>query len=371
MNKKEMQFVHDLLRSCDVEIGGTRPWDIQVHNENVFRRVLADGSLGLGEAYMDGWWDTEALDTLLERILGNNLQSRLRLSLPLILLGVRSWLTNRQRSRVREVGEKHYDIGNDLYAQMLDPRMIYSCGYWRSADTLAAAQEAKLDLICRKIGLREGMRVLDIGSGWGGFLKFAAERYGVEALGITISKEQMAHANATRGNLPIETRLMDYMELEGKYDRIVSIGMFEHVGYKNYDRYFKKVSSLLSDDGLFLLHTIGGNNTSRSGDPWIEKYIFPHGMLPSSGQITAATEGRLVTEDWHNFGSDYDKTLMAWYHNFEASWPALAQRYDERFHRMWRFYLLLCAAVFRVRHAHLWQIVFSRNGIVGGYNSVR
>lgn len=371
MTNKEMQLVNDLLKSCDVRIGGTRPWDIKVYNENVFKRVLGDGSLGLGEAYMDGWWDAEAVDEFMERVLAANLQSRLRMNLPLILLGVRSWLTNRQRSRAREVGEKHYDIGNDLYEHMLDPRMIYSCGYWRSADTLTAAQEAKLDLICRKIGLKEGMRVLDIGSGWGGFLKFAAERCGVQGLGVTVSKEQMAYANKTRDGLPIETRLMDYMELDGKFDRIVSIGMFEHVGYKNHNRYFRKVSSLLSDDGLFLLHTIGGNLTSRNGDPWIEKYIFPHGMLPSPRQITAAAEGHLVAEDWHNFGSDYDKTLMAWHRNFETAWPVLSDRYDERFYRMWRFYLLVCAAAFRVRNIHLWQIVFSRKGIAGGYRSIR
>jgi len=371
MSAKFKSFISDLLAQIDIEVGGSRPWDIQVHDERLYNRVMTQGSLGLGEAYVDGWWDAGAVDQFLYRVLTGQLQSKIRFDLALALLTVKAVVLNPQRLHVREVGEKHYDIGNDLYRRMLDPRMVYSCGYWREAETLAEAQEAKLDLICRKIGLREGMRILDIGSGWGGFLKFAAERYGVSGLGITVSREQLAFANDTRGDLPIETRLMDYMDLDGQFDRIVSVGMFEHVGYKNYRPYFSKVHELLPDDGLFLLHSIGGGLTRRSGDPWMEKYIFPNGMIPSPKQVTGAAEGRLVMEDWHNFGPDYDRTLMAWHENFEAAWPELEEKYGQRFYRMWRYYLLMCAAAFRARWVHLWQIVYSRDGLKGGYLSVR
>src|SRR5690554_5637100 len=216
-------YLTDLLHQCDIEVGGSRPWDIQVHDDRLYKRLMTQGSLGLGEAYMDGWWDADALDQFLYRVMVNDLPAKVRIDLAFVALTIKGLLLNPQRAHVREVGEKHYDIGNDLYKRMLDPRMIYSCGYWKDADTLDAAQEAKLDLICRKIGLKEGMRILDIGSGWGGLLKFAAERYGVSGLGITVSREQMTFANETRGDLPIETRLMDYMDLDGQYDRIVSV----------------------------------------------------------------------------------------------------------------------------------------------------
>lgn len=371
MSERFKTFIIDLLAQCDIEVNGSRPWDLQVHDERLYRRIVTSGSLGLGEAYIDGWWDAGAVDQFLYKVLVNDLQSKIRVDLALAVLTIKGILFNRQRTAPAEVAEKHYDRGNDLYERMLDPRMIYSCGYWKDASTLAQAQEAKLDLICRKIGLQPGMRLLDIGSGWGGLLKFAAERYGAIGLGVTVSREQLAYANASRGDLPFETRLMDYMDLTGKFDRIVSVGMFEHVGYKNYNAYFAKVRTLLADDGLFLLHTIGGNLTRKHGEPWLDKYIFPNGMLPSPRQITSAVEGQLVMEDWHNFGPDYDPTLMAWHANFEAAWPELMDRYGERFYRMWRYYLLCCAAIFRARWAQLWQVVYSRDGVIGGYESVR
>ena len=294
------------------------------------------------------------------------------IDLSLVLGVLRSRVLNLQRLKTFEVAEKHYDIGNDLYAAMLDQRMIYSCGYWKDAQTLDAAQEAKLDLICRKVGLEPGMRILDIGSGWGGFLRFAAERYGVEGVGLTVSKEQAEYANANRGNLPIETRLQDYLGMDGKFDRVISIGMFEHVGVKNYRAYMEKVRQLLNDDGLFLLHTIGGNFSQTHGDPWSDKYIFPNGMLPSTKQLGSSVEGLFVIEDWHNFGAYYDTTLLAWLENFERAWPNLkGEKYDERFYRMWRYYLCSFAGAFRARAIQLWQVVLSPNGVPGGYSSIR
>lgn len=371
MNRTAKSFYTGLLEKAGIEVGGSRPWDVTVHDERLWGRLLAYGTLGFGESYMDGWWDAEALDQTIYKLLDFDIYSYLKPDLGLAVSYLRGRLLNLQRTRVSEVGERHYDIGNDLYEAMLDKRLIYSCGYWDGVDDLDAAQEQKLDLICRKVGLEPGMKVLDIGSGWGGFLRFAAERYGIEGVGVTISREQAAYAEAHRDGLPVETRLMDYMALEGQFDRVISIGMFEHVGYKNYRAYYEKARSLLKPEGLFLLHSIGSNVSETHGDPWAEKYIFPNGMLPSMKQMAGAAEGLFVMEDWHNFGVNYDRTLLAWWENFDAAWPKLQDRYGDRFYRMWRFYLLSSAALFRARSIQLWQVVYSPRGVPGGYRSIR
>jgi cyclopropane-fatty-acyl-phospholipid synthase len=367
--KKVHDRIEHLLSLADVTVNGRRPWDIHITNENFYHRILKSGSLGLGESYMDGWWDAQQVDEFICRVLKANLQKRV-LSLQDFILYIEALITNQQCARRSyEVGEKHYDIGNELYEHMLDKRMIYSCGFWKKAKTLDEAQEDKLDMVCRKLELEPGMRILDIGCGWGGMAEFAARNYGVKVLGITISREQVALARKRCEGLPIEIRLQDYRRLEETFDRVLSLGMFEHVGYKNYRIFMKKVSRLLKDNGLFLLHTIGSNTSQKTNDIWIDKYIFPHSMLPSAKQISAAIEGVFVLEDWHNFGSDYDKTLMHWFENFKNSWNSLKQNYDERFFRMWKYYLLSCAGSFRARYNQLWQIVLSPKGVEGGYRA--
>ncbi|MFN7161037.1 MAG: cyclopropane fatty acyl phospholipid synthase [Candidatus Gracilibacteria bacterium] len=365
------QLVEKLLSSAGVEINGSHPWDIQVHNENLYARVLKGGTLAFGESYMDGWWDAEEIDTLITKLLCANLHDQI--GSPLFLFhSALAILSNRQtKQRALKVGEVHYDLGNDLYEAMLDKNMVYTCGYWKDATDLDTAQEAKLDLVCKKIGLKEGQKILDIGCGWGSFAKFASEKYKVHVTGITIAKEQVKLARERCKGLDVDIQLMDYREMQGSFDHIISLGMFEHVGFKNYRTYMKVAQRLLADDGLFLLHTIGGNVSTTHTDPWIEKYIFPNSMLPSVKQIAAASEGLFVMEDWHNFGTNYDKTLMAWESNFRKHWNKLSNKYDERFYRMWRFYLLSCAATFRSRNNQLWQIVFSKKGVQGGYESIR
>ena len=359
--------VEELLDHADVTINGSRPWDLQVNHPDFFRRVLAQGSLGFGEAYMDGWWDSESPDQLVTRLIRAHIKEKIR-SMVVVYDSVRAKLTNRQtRRRAFVVGEKHYDIGNDLYTRMLDKRMLYSCGYWKDVDTLDEAQEQKLEITCRKLHLEPGQRVLDIGCGWGGTARYMAEHYGVEVVGVTISEAQAELAREHCAGLPVEISLLDYRDVEGEFDRIVSIGMFEHVGPKNYRTYFQKVASLLKDEGLFLLHTIGGNTPAHRTDPWIERYIFPNGVIPSTQQIASAYEGYFVLEDWHNFGPHYDKTLMTWHENFCKAWPELAANYDERFRRMWSYYLTSCAASFRARDNQLWQIVLSKKGVPGGW----
>jgi len=362
--------VAGILADADIRIGGDRPWDVQIHDPHFYARVLAQGSLGLGESYMDGWWDTEALDGLLFRLLSARIDRRVR-GISDLLDGTRAWLLNLQRrTRSFEVGRRHYDLGNDLYHAMLGERLVYSCGYWRMAQTLDAAQEAKLDLICRKLQLRPGLRLLDIGCGWGELLKFAAERYGVAGVGITVSQRQAEYAQTLCAGLPVEIRLQDYRDVHERFDRIASVGMFEHVGARNYARYFAIARRCLAEHGLFLLHTIGSNVSVTHTDPWIARYIFPNSMLPSAAQITRAYENRFVLEDWHGFGPDYDRTLQAWRDNVEAAWPSLPD-YDERFRRMWRFYLSASMALFRARRAQLWQMVLSPHGVGGGYEAVR
>ncbi len=362
----------ELLAEAGIIINGPNPWDIQVKNPAFYKRVLSGGSLALGESYMDGWWECEALDEFVARVIAAKLETKVRNKSRFIWEYLKARFVNLQSTaRAFEVGEKHYDLGNDLYQAMLDSRMTYTCGYWKDARTLEEAQEAKLDLVCRKVGLKPGMRVLDIGCGWGSFAKFAAERYGVSVVGITISKEQAALAQERCSGLSVEIRVQDYREVTDQFDRIISLGMFEHVGPKNYHTYMQVVERCLKPSGLFLLHTIGSNITGKVMDPWINKYIFPNAFLPSPVHITRAVEGIFIMEDWHNFGSDYDRTLQAWYYNFNQQWSGLRARYDERFYRMWRFYLLTCAGLFRARSTQLWQVVFSKKGVPGGYQSLR
>ncbi|MEX2524415.1 MAG: cyclopropane fatty acyl phospholipid synthase [Gammaproteobacteria bacterium] len=360
----------ELLAHADIRIDGDRPWDMQVHNERVFDRVFARATLGLGEAYMDGWWDCEALDVMLTKVMRADIRRHIRpISLVVPVLAAR--LFNLQSlPRAFQVGEQHYDLGNDLFEMMLDRRMTYTCGYWHGADDLDAAQEAKLDLICRKINLQPGQRVLDIGCGWGSFAGYAAEKYGAEVFGVTVSKEQGELVEARYGHLPVKAIVKDYRELDGEFDHVVSVGMFEHVGYKNYRTYMEVARRCLKPDGLFLLHTIGRRKTRPYGEPWTNKYIFPNAQVPSVASIGEAIEGVFVLEDLHNFGADYDRTLMAWHANFEAGWPVLHEQYGDRFYRMWRYFLLTNAASFRARQLQLWQMVLSPEGVEGVYPRV-
>jgi cyclopropane-fatty-acyl-phospholipid synthase len=367
------ETVQALLDHADVRINGDRPWDVRVHDARTFDRLLSQRSLGAGEAYMDGWWDCDALDVLFDRVIRANLETKLGLSWAHLWNVVQATLMNRQRRRRATASTRaHYDRGNDLFEAMLDARMVYSCGYWRRARTLPDAQEAKLDLICRKLDLQPGMRLLDLGCGWGGFLEYAASQYGVEGTGVTLSEEQAAWARAHCADWPVEIRIQDYRDVEGTFDRVVGIEILEHVGPKNYTTFMQGVRRHLASEGLALLQVNGRNGSEGpSADPWIVKYIFPDASLPSATELTQAIGSRFVIEDWHGFGADFDPTMMAWARNVAERWDALPERYDERFRRMWRYYLLQCAGIARSRHNNVWQIVLSPKGVPGGYRSIR
>ncbi|AOM40302.1 cyclopropane fatty acyl phospholipid synthase [Xenorhabdus hominickii] len=361
------RIAHELLQDADIEINGKRPFDIQIKNPDFYKRVLKEGSLGLGESYMDGWWECERLDIFFHKVLRAGLEHRIPKSTKDILQIFISRIFNLQTpKRAWIVGEEHYDLGNDLFTRMLDPHMQYSCGYWKNANTLEEAQSHKLHLICEKLQLSPGMTLLDIGCGWGGLAAYAAENYGVSVTGLTISAEQQKYAQERCKDLDVKIILEDYRNLNLQFDRIVSVGMFEHVGPKNYAHYFSIVKKNLKPDGLFLLHTIGSNRDKLGVDSWISKYIFPNGCLPSIGKIAKASNGKFVMEDWHNFGADYDRTLMAWYERFITSWHEIEHNYSPRFKRMFSYYLNACAGAFRARDIQLWQIIFSQQGVENG-----
>ncbi len=359
-----------LMSLAGIQEGGARKSDLMIKNEEFYKRVCKGGSLAFGESYTDGWWDCQALDELFFYICRSDLDERTpnRIWITKLL----SHIFNYQNVfRAKQVGRVHYDLDVNLFHPMLGESMTYTCGYWRDATSLDQAQYDKMDLICRKLQLEKGMKLLDIGCGWGNFAKFAATNYHVEVVGISISKSQVQFAKYFCAGLPVEIRNCDYRHIEGEFDRVSSIGMFEAVGHKNYRIYFDSVAKVLKNDGLFLLETIGCNKSTIYTEPWFQKNIFPNGMMPSMMQISKTSEAIFIMEDWHNFSVDYDRTLMAWYDNFNASWNDIENKFNETFKRMWVYYLLSSAGAFRSRKLQNWQIVFSKNGVLEGHYSIR
>jgi cyclopropane-fatty-acyl-phospholipid synthase len=365
------QKITRLFHDAGITVNGENDWDIQVHDEHFYNKVLMKWSLGFGESYMDGWWDTRSLDQLIYKMQISNIESKNK-NLPGKIDEYKARLINQQtKLRAQKVAHVHYDLGNDLYSKMLGDTMQYTCAYWKQAQTLDEAQLNKLDLICRKLHLQKGEKVLELGCGWGGFAKFAAENYGVEVDAYNISKEQVEFARKRNKGLSVTIHLADYRDARGTYDKVAAIGLCEHVGYKNYATLMQVAHRCLKEHGLFLLHSIANNFSTTHCDPWFNKYIFPNGMLPSVKQLGEVMENLFVMEDWHNFGPDYDKTLVAWYRNFDHNWPLYQEKYGERFYRMWKYYLLSLAGSFRARRIQLWQIVMSKSGVPGGYESIR
>jgi cyclopropane-fatty-acyl-phospholipid synthase len=361
-----------LLDQIGIKINGPDPWDPQIKDERFWTRLYAQGSLGLGEAYMDGWWECDDLAEFFNRVVGANIEDKLRVTPNLIWQIVQARFLNMQTiARSKRVARMHYNE-TEAYKASLDARMTGSCGYWPEGVTnVDEAQEAKLDMICRKVQLKPGETVWDIGCGWGAFMGFAAEKYGANCVGVTVSPDQAAYGRERYKGLPVEFQVKDYREFQGKADKIVSMGMFEHVGYRNFRTYFETARRVIKDDGLFLLHTIGSPESKETIDPWIEKYIFPGGVLPSIKQVGEAIEGLFSVVDVHNIGPHYDKTLVAWWDNFRAKWPRPQTPEQWRFYRMWQYYLLCCAGGFRSRAIHVWQFVLSTRGVPEGYVTQR
>ncbi len=368
---KHKQIVQQLLERAQVHINGNGPGDIRVHNDGFYNRVLAQGSLGLGESYMEGWWDSLQLDEFFSKVHKVQLDQAV-VDKRLIFNALKARVFNLQNKRLsKRVAYQHYDLDSKFYEPMLGPRMQYTCAYWKRAKDLSEAQDHKLELICQKLQLQKGERVLELGCGWGGFAHYAATKHDCSVVAYNISEQQVAYARRWCADLPVEVILGDYRDATGEFDKVAAIGLCEHVGFKNYRTMMEVAHRTLKRRGLFLLHTIGNNASVLTADPWFDKYIFPGGMLPSVAQLSTAMDGLWVMEDWHNFGPDYDKTLMAWQENVDRHWEQLKSTFDQRFYRAWRYYLLSLAGAFRARRVHLWQIVMSKQGVLGGYESVR
>ena len=373
LGKLSKHHYQKFLKKAGVTVGGTNPWDIQVNDKRFWRRIGLFGTLGFGEAYIEGWWDVERVDQLIFRLARLRVEQKV-LNIPKLFCGAAAKFKNLQSiSRSKVVGLQHYDLDNDLYEAMLGKRMVYTCAFWRDALDLNVAQEKKLELVCDKLGITKGMRVLDIGCGWGSFAQYVAQTRGAEVTGVTISREQGLLAQNRCRHLPVDIRIQDYRDIEGheKFDRIVSLGMFEHVGRKNYKSYMNFIRRHLAAEGLALIQTIGLSYKTNGIDPWVAKYIFPNSEVPTISRISSAFEGVLKLEDWHNFGADYDRTLLAWQKNFSQNWDKYSGKYDQRFFRLWNYYLLMFAGLFRARNLDLWQLVLSPDGVRGGYQRPR
>ncbi len=372
------ETITQALDFVDIKINGNRPWDIQIHDSRWFKRILQEPSLGLGESYMEGWWDCQQLDEFFFRICRGLDFSKIYNKATLIKFVFKHFFMNEQsRFLAKKVADVHYNLDNTLYQLMLGPSMAYTCAYWNDTQDLTEAQNKKYELVCQKLQLQPGEQVLELGCGWGGFAHYAATQYGVHIHSVNIATEQMVFATELCKGLPVTFYTCDYRDVDCynpraiEFDKVVSIGMCEHVGHKNYRQFMQLVRQNIKKDGLFLLHTIGKNDSNSFTDPWVRKYIFPSGQLPSVALLAQASEKYFVMEDLHNFSAFYDKTLMAWQYNFAQHWPELKNKYDERFYRMWNYYLLSCAGGFRSRTLQLWQCVFSPQGQVGGYDSIR
>ncbi len=376
MSSRSQKLIEPIFREAGIRINGSEPWDMTIHDARFFDRFVRDGTMGAGESYMDGWWDCERIDELTARVLSSELSDLFARNWKLRLDHLKKVLLDRQRGRrSMAVAEQHYDLGNEFFARMLGPTMAYSCAYWRDADNLDEAQRNKMDLCCRKLDLKEGDRLLDVGCGWGSMMKYAAENYGCEVIGITISEQQCEYAERITKDLPVEVRLLNYRDARqddlGTFDKVVSIGMFEHVGKPNYRSFMQFIDRVLAPDGLFLLHTIG-----RSADVqarWLGRYIFPNSYLPELRDLADAIANIFVLEDVQNIGANYDKTMLGWHRNFEQFAKEGLAEENPRFYRMWRYYLLTGAGSFRLRkkRAAVWQLVLSKGGVPLGYAAPR
>lgn len=350
-------------------LGDDRPLiDWYIHQPGALGRIVRNPELALGETYMEGAWDVGEgqLSAFLGLLMRNVPQPQPGSpwhSVENLLHTLHTW--NPIRRSYRNVAH-HYDLDEWLFRQFLDQDMQYSCAYFQEPDiSLEEAQRAKCRHILHKLQLRPGQRVLDIGCGWGGLALYLAERAGVQVTGLTLSKEQLrvARLRAKERGLDGKVRFLleDYRQHEGRYDRISSVGMFEHVGQPHYRRYFETVHKLLADDGIALIHTIGRQRRDSATNPWIRRYIFPGGAIPALSEIDEALKPTtLITTDVEVLRLHYAYTLAAWQNRFRKARTRIAERLGERFCRMWEFYLAGCENAFRWRDLVVFQIQLAK-----------
>jgi cyclopropane-fatty-acyl-phospholipid synthase len=354
------------------QVGSALPLHLIIHNPDTCDRLLAFGTLGFCEAYMDGWWN-EANDNLVELIglfhrsnVYAKARNRITIALALKIITQRLQTVPILIQNSRKNVQHHYDLGNDFYQQFLDPTMTYSCGYQRQeTDSLEQMQRQKYELICRKLALQPGESLIDIGCGWGGMLIYAAEHYGISGTGVTLSEPQakLAREYIKQRGLSDQLKIIiaDYREVQGQYDKFVSIGMFEHVGKGNFATFMQKIFQLLTPNGIGLLHTIVTQSNERNG-AWVDKYIFPGGYAPQLHELTQNLwAAKLSVAHCENLKPHYAETMKRWAANLttnRTTIAALDPRYDERFLRMWYLYLQSFEASFRYGGLHVYQLLF-------------
>lgn len=379
------RFAASGIQILDRDHAGAVPEaSIVVHDPRFYRRTVLASTLGLADAYANRDFETPDLETLLTLLAAHARNAREKAfaedRLPPMQHPLAWWLQVLCRStdqqsprRSKRVGRNHYDLSVSMYERMLGPSMAYSCGYWNEdARNLDEAQFNKYELLCRKLGLKRGMRILEIGCGWGGFAAYAIKKYDVTVVGVSISKRQIAYIQSRHAELceagALDVRFMDYRDIPRDFpeafDAAVSIGMFEHVGPRHYDAYMRVAWRALKPGGKFLLHTIVGNGGI---DPFVWYRVFIGGVLPMEWQVARVAKRYFVLENLENFGYDYYLTLNAWRENYKKAYQQLNESPDERESRFWEFYLTFCAVLFKVRLLQLNQYVFSRGGETYGY----
>lgn len=355
-NNTKVRFVYDKMNS---------EYDILVKDKNMFNRFISNGEVGFSEGYMNNEFDMNVKSVIYEllkkkKLLENSIKSKSFQYVILNLIGqVYSYLPNNTLTSSKKNISHHYDIGNDLYEKMLGETMQYTCAYFNKPNmTLNEAEYAKMNLIIKKLDIQDGMTILDIGCGFGSFGYYIVKQFNVKVVGCSLSEKQVEYANNNYKHPNLKILLEDYRNMKGKFDRVYSVGMFEHVGRNNYNTYFNKCYELLKNDGIMLLHTIATNTRVWHNNHFIGKYIFPGCELPHQSNLDGKFIEKWHLEDWQNFGLSYEKTLLAWRQNI-GNWEGL-DKYDEKFRRMWDLYIFGAAGSFHNRHICLWQVVYTK-----------
>jgi cyclopropane-fatty-acyl-phospholipid synthase len=366
--KSEKETVETFLNECEIQIDGANQGDIIVKDDRFYSMCINYGELGFGESYMYGYWDSKNLyETLYNGIKNCHKVSYMNLnSIAFNRYFNNMFYNNQTIDKASADVQAHYNKGNDLYERMLDKtNMQYTCGFFQDTNDLETAQIQKLNIIAQKLNLKPGEKLLDIGCGWGNLINFMTTNYGVKGIGITISSEQLKFCKEKyKDNKNAEFLLIDYRNIpdDMKFDKIVSVGMFEHVGKKNFEEYFDIVYKHLNDDGLALIHTMGQQSkmiNATAHSEWIDKYIFPGGEIPDWEDLSKIISKRFFIHDWHNFGKYYARTFEAWYNNINKRWNEIPN-YNEEFRRMWNFYLVSFIVNFDLCRLLLFQILISK-----------
>ncbi len=355
-------LVERALRRADVRIDGDRPHDIRVLDPRFYGDVLRRGSLGFGECYVRRWWDADDVEELAFRLIRSGVYS-LSSAVPGLPRDLRDMFANQQTRRLAtRVADEHYSMGNDVFFAFLGGVRNYSCGIFDGDADLDAAQTRKLAKISSLLDLRPGERLLDVGGGWGELSRHAAAAHGCEVTHVNLSDEQIRHASALCTDLSVRVEKRDWRDVEGRFDKIAVIAMLTHVGPKNYRRFMQRMHDRLEPGGLMLIETVGTRHAAVRCEAWLDKYIFPGGVVPTRRQILGAADGLFDETRFESSGEHYVQTLRCWQENFERNWTDLSSRYDEERRRIFNYFFQSIGGAFRAGYVDHWHILLRRTG---------